>query len=251
MASIDVLGCRVDAIDRADAVARIAALANERPFSLVITLGVEMVMRAQRDDAFRCIINRSALNVCDTIGLLLASRARRGPLRARVTGVQLVADIAARSAQQHDVRLYLLGAAGDVAMRAARELERRYPGVIISGARDGYFHDDESASVAATIAASGANVLCVGLGSPKQEKWLSRYGDVTGCGVGIGIGGSLDVLAGTVGRAPRIVQLSGMEWAYRLVREPRRWRRQLALPRFVLAVAKEIVRREGKTTSCL
>jgi N-acetylglucosaminyldiphosphoundecaprenol N-acetyl-beta-D-mannosaminyltransferase len=249
-ASIAILGCRVDAVDRATALTRVAALANGPPGSLVVTLGVEMVMRAQRDEHFRSIINGAALNLCDTIGLLIASRLRRGPLRERVTGVELVGDLAARSAAQRDVRLYLLGGGPGVAVQAADALQRRYPGAVICGARDGYFHDDEIAEVTAAIAASGANTLCVGLGSPKQEKWLSQYATFTGCGVGLGIGGSLDVFAGRVRRAPRIVQSTGFEWAYRLAREPRRWRRQLALPQFVFAVAKEIVASEGKTRSC-
>jgi N-acetylglucosaminyldiphosphoundecaprenol N-acetyl-beta-D-mannosaminyltransferase len=243
---IDILGCRVDALDRAEAVARVADLANARAGSLVVTLGVEMVMLAQRDERFRAIVNGAALRLCDTIGLLLASRLRGGPLRWRVTGVELVGDLAARSAQRRDVRLFLLGSRGDTAARAAHALELRYPGAIICGARDGYFHGADSGAVAAAIAASGANTLCVGLGSPKQEFWLAQYGAATLCGVGIGIGGTLDILAGTVQRAPRIVQQVGLEWAYRLVREPRRWRRQLALPRFVLAVAKEIVSGQAK-----
>jgi N-acetylglucosaminyldiphosphoundecaprenol N-acetyl-beta-D-mannosaminyltransferase len=242
MQSIHILGCRVDAIDRVAAVERVAELANAQHASLVVTLGVEMVMQAQSDSGFRTTVNSAALSLCDTIGLLLASRTRNGPLRSRVTGVELVTDLAERSAQRQDIRLYLLGGSGDTARRAARALQRRYPGAIICGARDGYFHAAESAGVAATIAASGANVVCVGLGSPKQETWLAQYGAATGCGVGIGVGGSLDVLAGTVQRAPRIMQSAGLEWAYRLAREPRRWRRQLALPRFVLAVATELVR---------
>lgn len=246
MDSIEILGCRVDAVERAGAVARIAELAGGTPCSLVVTLGVEMVMRAQRDPTFRAIVNAATLSVCDTIGLLLASRLRRGPLNERVAGVELVGDLAARSAERGDVRLYFLGGRGDIARRAAAELQRRYPGAQISGARDGYFRDDDSGAVAAAVAASGANVLCVGLGSPKQERWIAAYGAATGCGVGIGIGGSLDVFAGTVERAPRIVQQAGLEWAFRLVREPSRWRRQLALPQFVFAVAKEIVTGVGK-----
>lgn len=245
MTSIDILGCRVDALERVAAVDRIVHLANAaQPGSLVVTLGVEMVMAARRDASFRAIVNAAALNVCDTIGLLLASRARKGPLRARVTGVELVADLAQRSALHGDIRLYLLGSRGDVAQRAAAELQRRFPGAIVSGARDGYFHEREAVDVAHAIAASGANVVCVGLGSPKQEYWLARYGIATGCGVGIGVGGSFDVIAGTVQRAPRIVQRFGLEWAYRLIREPRRWRRQLALPRFAFAVAQEILSRK-------
>jgi N-acetylglucosaminyldiphosphoundecaprenol N-acetyl-beta-D-mannosaminyltransferase len=266
-ASIAILGCRVDAIGREEAVARIAALANATGApaagangtalasahgdGVVVTLGVEMVMEARRNPAFRDVINRAAIVTCDTIGLLAASRLRGGPLRERVTGVELVGDLAARSASHGDVRLYLLGGAGDTAQRAAETLRRRYPGAIVAGARDGYFREDESDAVAAAIRASGANVLLAGLGFPKQELWLARHLAATGCGVGIGIGGSLDVYAGNVARAPAFFQRTGLEWAYRLAKEPRRWRRQLALPRFALAALGEALsaRKRGNTPS--
>jgi N-acetylglucosaminyldiphosphoundecaprenol N-acetyl-beta-D-mannosaminyltransferase len=247
MQSFRVLGCRVDAVGRGEAVARVAALANhstrggqpDAAPGIVVTLGVEMVMAAQRDPAFRAVIDGAALVTCDTVGLLLASRVRRGPLHERVTGVELVGDLAARSASLGDVRLYLLGGGGDTAQRAADALRRAYPGAIIAGTRDGYFRDDESDAVAAAIRASGANVLLAGLGSPKQELWLARHLAATGCGAGIGIGGSLDVYAGNVERAPAFFQRAGLEWAYRLAKEPRRWRRQLALPRFAIAAMGE------------
>jgi len=239
--SIDILGCRVDAIDRPAAAARVAELANGETPSLVVTLGVEMVMRARRDPEFRAIVNGAALCLCDTIGLLLASRARNGPLRSRVPGVELLTDLAARSAERHDVRLYLLGGSGDTAARAGRALAQRYPGAAICGARDGFFPPSESDAVARAVAASGANLMLLGLGSPKQERWFAEHGAATGCGAGIGVGGSFDVLAGTARRAPRVVQKMGLEWAYRLVREPGRWRRQLALPQFVVAVAQDMV----------
>ena len=239
MDAIEILGCRVDAVGRDEAVARIAALAKGGEHGLVVTLGVEMVMAAQRDEEFRRIVNGAALVTCDTIGLLLASRLRRGPLRERVTGVELTGALAARSASHGDVHMYLLGGAGDTARRAGEVLQRSYPGAAIAGARDGYFTESESAAVAAAIRTSGANVLLAGLGSPKQEKWLARQLPETGCGAGIGVGGTLDVLAGNVVRAPRLFQRTGLEWAYRLAKEPRRWRRQLALPRFALAALGE------------
>lgn len=239
VASIDVLGCRVDAVGRDEAVSRIAALANAGRPGLVVTLGVEMVMAAQRDPDFRRIVNDAALVTCDTIGLLLASRLRGGPLHERVTGVELVDALAARSASLGDVRLYLLGGAGDTAQRAADALRRTYPDAVIAGARDGYFSDAEDDAVVAAIRASGANVLLAGLGSPRQETWLARNLAATGAHVGIGIGGSLDIYAGNVVRAPAFFQRTGLEWAYRLAKEPRRWRRQLALPRFAVAALGE------------
>jgi N-acetylglucosaminyldiphosphoundecaprenol N-acetyl-beta-D-mannosaminyltransferase len=249
MQSINILGCRVDAIDRAAAVARVAELARGTSPSLVVTLGVEMVMAAQTNAAFRDVVNGAALCVCDTIGLLLASRVRGGPLRERVTGVQLIDDLAGRSATVGDVRLYLLGASLGTAERAAKMLMQRYPGAQIVGTQNGYFTESDIPTITAAIRASGANVLCVGLGSPRQEMWLSEHLAHTGCGVGIGVGGSFDIFAGTVKRAPAIFQRAGLEWAYRLVSQPSRWRRQLALPKFAIAAGREIfMSRTGTST---
>ena len=234
-ASIDVLGARVDAVSRDDAVARIVAAAQSPGAFRVVTLGVEMVMHAQRDARFREAIARADLSVCDTIGILLASRLRGGPLRERVTGVGLIGPLAERSARTGDVRLYFLGGAPGVAERAAAALIARYPGVRIAGIRNGYFSPRENGAVIAAIASSGANVLLAGLGSPKQEIWLEEHLLATACSVGIGVGGSFDVIAGIKKRAPRIVQRLGFEWLFRLLQEPARLKRQLALPQFAVA----------------
>jgi N-acetylglucosaminyldiphosphoundecaprenol N-acetyl-beta-D-mannosaminyltransferase len=212
---------------------------------LVVTLGVEMTMYAQRDARFRALVNRAALSLCDTIGILLASRARHGPLRERVTGVDLIEPLAERSAAGEDLRFFFFGGASGVAERAAIALRHRFPGVQIVGTRDGYFAPGQSPTIVASIVASKANVLLVGLGSPKQEYWLEDYLDATKCGVGMGVGGSFDVLAGTVPRAPRLWRRVGLEWLYRLIREPSRWRRQLALPRFAFAATREAMTERG------
>lgn len=203
-------------------------------------------MNAQRDDRFRAIVNRSALSICDTIGILLASRLRKGPLRERVTGVDLIEPLVALSAAGAGLRMYFFGGAPGVAERAAATLLQRNPGAAIVGTRDGYFAPAQSATIAAAIAASGANVLLVGLGSPKQEYWIDEFLGVTKCGVGIGVGGSFDVLAGMVPRAPRMWQRTGLEWLYRLIQEPSRWRRQLALPRFAFAALCEAFLQRGR-----
>jgi N-acetylglucosaminyldiphosphoundecaprenol N-acetyl-beta-D-mannosaminyltransferase len=238
VSAVEILGCRVDAIGRDAAVDRVIALANGTAPAVVVTLGTEMVMEAQRNPRFRAVVARAALVTCDTIGLLVASRLRGGPLRERVTGVDLVEGLASRSAAG-GLRLYLLGGRGDTAARAGDVLRAR--GAHVVGARDGYFSPPESDAVARAIAASGANVLLAGLGSPKQELWLDQHLAATGCGVGIGVGGTLDVLAGNAGRAPHAWQRLGLEWLYRLIREPRRWRRQLALPAFAFLALRETV----------
>lgn len=202
-------------------------------------------MYAQRDSRFRALVDLASLSLCDTIGILLASRARHGPLRERVTGIDLIEPLAELSSAGGNLRFFFFGAAPGVAERAATALRRRHPGVAIAGTRDGFFSPEQSPAIAASIAASGANVLLVGLGSPKQEYWLEEFLDATKCGVGIGVGGSFDVLAGTVPRAPRIWRRAGIEWLYRLVREPSRWRRQLALPRFAIAATREALSLKG------
>jgi N-acetylglucosaminyldiphosphoundecaprenol N-acetyl-beta-D-mannosaminyltransferase len=244
-ASIEILGCRVDAVEGDEAVARIVAATRGEAPTRVITLGVEMVMYAQRDERFRSAIASADLSLCDTIGILLASRLRRGPLRSRVTGVGLIEPLARASAATGDVRFFLFGGAPGVAERAAAALIARFPGVRIAGIRHGFFNPGESNEIAATIAASGANILLAGLGSPKQEFWLIDHLAATGARVGIGVGGSFDVLGGTKKRAPRIVQRLGFEWLFRLVQEPARWRRQLALPRFAIAILREALARKG------
>lgn len=238
MDSTFVLGCRVDAIGSTEAVRRIAELARGAKPSLVVTLGTEMVVHAQRDAGFRDVVNGSVLSLCDTVGVLWAARMRGARLRERVTGVELIEPLC-EALTREGVAVYLLGGKGDTAQRAADALRASHPGLAIVGARDGYFTDAESDGVAAEIASTGARVLLAGLGSPRQEVWLAGHLAATGCAVGIGVGGSFDVIAGNVARAPEAWRRLGLEWLYRLAAEPRRWRRQLALPAFVALALRE------------
>jgi N-acetylglucosaminyldiphosphoundecaprenol N-acetyl-beta-D-mannosaminyltransferase len=242
-AAIEILGCRLDLIDTDAAVARIMTFAREGAGAQVITLGTEMVVAANKDERFRAIVNGCALSLCDTVGLLTVARRRGAPLRERVTGIELTervcAAAAAATTEGEDLPVYFLGAADGVAADAAAILEVRFPGLHVAGMRNGYFSEAETPEVLADIRKSGAKLLFVGLGSPRQELWLAQHLRETGCGAGIGIGGTLDVLGGRIERAPRLFQTLGLEWLYRLVQEPQRWRRQLALPQFVWLVALE------------
>lgn len=233
---MEILGCRLDPIDENEAAMRIVALAREGSYGQVVTLGTEMVVYAQRDRRFREIVNACALSLCDTVGLLAVARRRGCELRDRVTGVELIDDLCARAAQE-GLPVYFLGGAPGVAADAAAILEVLHPGLQVAGSRDGYFRDDESAAVIAEIRASGAKMLFVGMGFPRQEYWLADHLQETGCGAGIGVGGSFDVISGRIDRAPPLFRKFGLEWLYRLIKEPHRWRRQLALPYFVWLVA--------------
>jgi N-acetylglucosaminyldiphosphoundecaprenol N-acetyl-beta-D-mannosaminyltransferase len=234
--SLKILGCRLDPIDAAQASERVVALAREGRGAQIVTLGTEMIVHAQRDDRFRTIVNESALSLCDTVGLLAVARRRGAPLRERVTGVDLIERLCAAAAAQA-LPIYLLGGGDGVAQEAAARLRARFPDLLVAGARSGYFRDDQSAEIARTIVASGARLLFVGMGSPRQEYWLADHLGETGCGAGIGVGGAFDIISGRLERAPELIRKLGFEWLYRLIKEPRRWRRQLALPHFVWLVA--------------
>lgn len=233
---MEILGCRLDLVDTDEATSRVLASAREHAGAQVVTLGTEMVVLAQHDERFRAIVNGSALSLCDTVGLLAVARRRGARLRERVTGVELVEHVCARAARE-GVSVYFLGGEQGVAADAAAVLETRFPGLIVAGTQHGYFDDAQSAEIAAAIAESGAQLLFVGLGSPRQEYWLSEHLAATGCGAGIGVGGSFDVLGGRKARAPHLYRQFGLEWLYRLLHEPHRWRRQLALPYFVWLIA--------------
>lgn len=248
MDTIEILGCRLDLLDPERATDRIVDFARQGSGAQVVTLGTEMVVYAQRDESFRGVVNAAALSLCDTVGLLTVARRRGATLRSRVTGVELVERLCERAASE-GIPVYFLGGAEGVAADAAAILEARFPGLVVAGTRNGYFMSEDEPQIASAIRASGAKLLFVGLGSPRQEFWLARNLAATGCGAGIGVGGSLDVLSGRVERAPIAWQRAGLEWLYRLLREPRRLRRQLALPYFVWLVALERLGLQQKGTS--
>ena len=194
-------------------------------------------MLAQKDKEFKQILDHSALNLPDGIGVVWAAKRLGHPVRERVAGSDLVGLIADR-AQTTGWRIFLLGAAEGVAKQAAIKLQERYPQTHIVGAVAGSPRVEDEADIAARIRSSEANILLVAYGAPKQDKWIARNLERTGVAVAMGIGGSLDFIVGTQQRAPRWMQRVGLEWLYRLVREPWRWRRQLALPKFVWAVLR-------------
>jgi N-acetylglucosaminyldiphosphoundecaprenol N-acetyl-beta-D-mannosaminyltransferase len=233
---VEILGCKLDVLDANEAAAQIMTFARDGAGAQVVTLGTEMVVHAQKDERFRDVVNASALSLCDTVGVLSVARRRGANLHERVTGVELVERLCAQAARE-DLPVYFLGGAEGAAADAAAIMEARFPGLAVAGTRNGFFADDEVAGIVDDIRTSGAKLLFVGLGSPRQELWLAEHLRETGVGAAVGVGGSFDVLGGRVMRAPHFMRRLGLEWFYRLVKEPHRWRRQLALPYFVWLVA--------------
>ncbi|MEB3328649.1 MAG: WecB/TagA/CpsF family glycosyltransferase [Candidatus Sericytochromatia bacterium] len=237
-----VLGLPVDVLDMPEAVNRVAAClgdrASGRPGPLhVVTMNAEMAMQAQRDPGLGDIIREAGLVVADGSGVVWAVR-RQHPGRPvrKVAGVELVRELAAHGASL-GWRFYLLGGQPGVAAAAGHALVSAYPGLCVAGCRDGFFGVEQEADVLAEVRAARPDVLLVALGVPRQEKWIRHHQSALGVPVAMGVGGSFDVLAGRVRRAPVAFRRLHLEWLFRLLQEPWRLQRMRAtLPAFVREV---------------
>ncbi len=238
---IDLLGIRVDRTSFADTLEHVRLWAEKDQLHHIVTADATLIDRASQEPALRAIVEEASLVTPDGAGVLFSARVLGAPFTERVSGCDLVERIC-ETAAEHGIPVYFLGAEPGVAERAAKRLEARCPGLPIAGIRHGYFTEEQEAEVAAEVAASGARVLFVGLGVPRQEHFLDRNRDRLGVGVAMGVGGSFDVLSGKVTRAPEWMQRVGLEWLWRVSRDPRRLPRLVALPRFVLRVMVHTVR---------
>lgn len=237
MHTVEILGVRVHAMTNQGATERIAALIGAGPTHQVVTVNPEFVMAARRDPAFQQVLNRADLSLADGMGLVWAARLLygRGALPERVAGVDTVERLAEMAAR-HGWRLYFLGAAEGVAERAARALADRYPGLIVAGTYAGSPAEAEAAGIVARVRAARPDILLVAYGAPAQDLWIARHAPALQVPVAMGVGGAFDVIAGVTRRAPLWMQRRGLEWLYRLIRQPWRWRRMAALPRFAALI---------------
>lgn len=231
----DVLGVRFDDLTIERAVEKAAGMMAEGGFHYAVTPNSEFVQRAERDEKFRSALNGADLVLPDGIGVVYAAKILGRPLQGRVPGCDFAAALCVWMAENNK-KLFLLGAKPGVAEQAAQKLESAHPGLAVCGTHDGYFQ--ESGPVAEAIRAAGADAVFVCLGAPKQEYWMIEYGPQTGAAFLIGLGGSLDVFAGTVKRAPETWQKLGLEWLYRLLKQPSRIGRMAKLPLFLVSAVK-------------
>lgn len=230
----DVLGVAFDDVTLEEAVDRGMALLDEEGPHLVATPNPEIVQIAEKDPEFAKILADASLVLADGVGVIHAAKILGRPLKGRVPGIEFASALMERMAETGR-RLYLLGAKPGVAEMAAANLQAKYPGLVICGTHDGYFKED--GPVVQAIRDSGAEAVFVCLGAPKQEKWIAANGAATGAKLLVGLGGSLDVFAGTVKRAPEAFQKLGMEWFYRLCTQPSRIGRMAKLPLFLVSAA--------------
>ena len=208
----DIMGVSFDDLTLGEAVATGATLARTPGLSYVVTPNPEIVNLARQSQDYQKLLNAADLVLPDGIGVVYAAKLLGTPLKG-------------------------LGGKPGVAEQAAENLKQTYPGLHICGTHDGYFQDNEA--VAAQIKAAGAKVVFVCLGAPKQEWWISRHGAATGAQLMVGLGGALDVYAGTVKRAPEAWQKLGLEWCYRLLHQPSRVGRMAKLPLFLVQAAAQ------------
>jgi len=241
--AIDVLGVRIDDVTMEQAIAVChACIRSGRPHR-VATPNAEFVAAARGDPDFRRLLNDSTLSIPDGAGLLLAGRILGTPLREQVTGTDLAEQVAGLCADE-GFRLFLLGAAPGVAELAARQLTARYPALIVAGTFVGSPDPVDDAEIYSHLRQAGRiDVLLVAYGARKQERWIARNQVALGIPLTMGVGGVFDFWSGRVRRAPALVRRLGFDWLFRLIVQPWRWRRQLALPRFLVAVVVVALRR--------
>ena len=230
---VTILGVPIHNVTMEQTMASVCRYMARPSCDQIATVNPEFVMRAQQDPGFMDVLQNADLCIADGIGLIYASRWIGTPLPERVPGSELVYHLA-ETAAQHGWRLFLLGAAPGVAEEAAAVFQSMYPDLVIAGTYPGSPDLAENDKIVEMIETSRAELLFVAYGAPNQDKWIARNRKtLDSVRLAIGVGGSLDFVAGRAQRAPTWVQNMGLEWLHRLINEPWRWRRMMALPRFV------------------
>jgi N-acetylglucosaminyldiphosphoundecaprenol N-acetyl-beta-D-mannosaminyltransferase len=235
-ARVSILGIPVDRVSASSAVQIVAQFLAAGGSHHIVTVNPEFVMAAREQQDFRRVLQRADLAIADGIGIVWAAHLLGHRLPERIGGVDLVELLAAWAAREQR-RIFLLGAGPGVAEAAAARLISRYPGLAIAGTYAGSPAPEQEAAIIALVRRAQPDILLVAFGAPRQDLWIARTRPLLQAPVAMGVGGAFDFIAGRVPRAPRALQRVGLEWLYRLILQPWRWRRMLALPRFAALVA--------------
>ncbi|HYG57483.1 MAG TPA: WecB/TagA/CpsF family glycosyltransferase [Symbiobacteriaceae bacterium] len=236
MSRARILSIGVDKVTMDEAVDRCIAFSKGDEPRMVVTPNAEISYRATREPDLAALINQADLVIPDGAGVVIASRILGDPVPERVAGTDLSTKLVARMSQQGRGRVYILGGAPGVAARAAAHLTGHYPGIRVVGHHHGFFKPEEEAGVIASIRAAETDVLFVGMGSPRQEQWIARHKHEHRAKVSLGVGGTIDVWAGTAQRAPEWMRRANLEWLFRIVKLGRVGRSLPPLAKFGLLV---------------
>ena len=232
-----LLGARIDALTMEETVERVSGFIKSGRPHRILTLNPEYLYRAQFDGGMMRLITRSDLVTPDGVGIVWACRVAGYPVKERITGIDLMQRLVKRAPPVAGGSIFW------ARPRAWRKKQLKssaaYPGLQIAGTHHGYFQEDEAGLVAEAVREAGPDLVFVALGAPRQELWIDRYLESTGAAAAMGVGGSFDVIAGKVRRAPAWVRRLHLEWFSRLLQEPSRWRRQLILPCFACMVLRK------------
>ena len=232
-----VLQVPFDVVTMEEATDKVMGFMNDGRPHIICTPNPEIVMEAQGDRELMEILRAADLVVPDGVGVIWASKYSQTTLKERVAGYDLVQTVFSRM-KDTESTAYFLGGSPGVAQLAAKRMAKKYPGLKIVGVHNGYFDSTEEKKIIADIKKLSPSILLVGLGAPKQEKWIYDNMRIAQANICIGVGGCFDVMAGNVNRAPKVFRRFGLEWFYRLLKQPSRFWRMLRLPKFVLVVLK-------------
>lgn len=232
---INILGVNINKLDMETAVKEAEGFLCDDGFHCIFTPNSEIVMSAYKDPEFCKLINKADMRTADGIGLVHAAKILGNPLKERVAGFDLVMRLL-EDLPKMGKSAYFFGSAPGVADEAKAKLEKLFPGINICGTANGYFDEKREMEIIAEINEKKPDLLLVCLGSPKQEKWIESHREELSCHLAMGVGGTLDVIAGRVQRAPKIFIKLGLEWLYRLLKQPSRIGRMMALPKFLFTV---------------
>lgn len=231
-----ILGVQVNTENYDELIPKVFRNIEDKKKSLVVAINPEKLMKAKEDPRLKALLNRAEFQIPDGIGVIIASKLKKGSISSRITGIDMM-DRIVREAARTGRAVFLYGAKPGVADKAAQQLKQTYPDLIVAGTQDGY--ESDTSKVLETINKSKPDILFVAMGSPKQEQWIEQHRDNLHPTLYQGVGGSFDVLAGNVKRAPAAFQRMGAEWLYRLLKEPSRLKRQMNLPKFLFEVFKQ------------
>ena len=238
MDKIYILDIPVSVVNRVQAKENIMNWFEEEKPRMVFTPNPEMIMMAIKDEKLKKAMYKADMIVPDGIGVVWASKYAKTRIEERVAGCDLIQEVMKEMAGKGKTA-YFFGGAPGIAEKAAENMKSKYRGLNIVGVHDGYFNEEQQKAIIEEISALKPDLLLVGLGVPKQEKWIYDNKDKLNFKVAIGVGGSFDVLSGNVKRAPIVFQKLNLEWFYRLITQPTRFKRMLELPKFALKVKKE------------
>lgn len=238
----EILGCAIDRLDMASTLAAIERAIAARRYTQHMAINAAKLVAMHDDPKLRQIVDACGLVNADGQSVVWASRLLDDPLPERVAGIDLMGALV-ELAERRGYRVYFLGARTDVLAHAVKRLQARHPALQVAGARDGYYADDEASDVAGAIRASRPDILFVAMSSPRKEYFLAEHGPELGVPFVMGVGGSIDVIAGITRRAPAVWQRLGLEWLFRLLQEPRRMFRRYAVTnaRFVGLVGRALL----------